>query len=98
MKTILATVATALLVVACGDTNTGGAASGSAAAKTTASAPAKPAKSAVIPASASPSPSAASADDLATEADFEEEAENEIASDNMEDELAKIEKEVGESK
>ena len=83
----------------CGDPattsgTTGGATSAAPAASTQAKPPAS-ATAAAPPASAAPSSSASAAtDEPPTQADFEDEAEREIGTDNLTDELAKLEKEL----
>lgn len=59
--------------------------------KTEAPAPSAPAKGTGAVAAAGTE----TADDLATEEDFEEEAANEITADNLEAELDRLEKEIG---
>ena len=46
-------------------------------------------------AAATPAGAAAQAEELPTEADFEEEAQKEISKDNVDGELDKLEKEIG---
>ena len=72
---------------------TGGATSAAPAASTQAKPPAS--ATAAPPASAAPSSSASAAtDEPPTQADFEDEAEQDIGTDNLTDELAKLEKEL----
>ncbi|HLM75916.1 MAG TPA: hypothetical protein VK459_24590 [Polyangiaceae bacterium] len=83
MKTTLILGAMALLLVACEEQ------------KSDAPASSAPARGATSAAAAAPATGTEAADDLATEQDFEEEAVKEITADNLESEVDKLEKEIG---
>jgi hypothetical protein len=89
----------ALTLLACGD---GGGAAASATAKSSASAKASAAAAPTSKASAAASATAAAppsdGDEQLTEADFEEAADKEIGLDNLDTELAALEKELAEDR
>lgn len=97
-RTLLSMIAVVAIASAgCGDPPVTTAPSGSAA---------KPATSVAAPSKASAAPTGAAsvampepmADEILTEADFEVEAEKDITADNMEAELASLEKDIEEAK
>lgn len=92
-RQLLACAVTALFVLAgCDDDKKDASAQGTT---TAAAKPPVTAAAATTTSAAATTAAVAATDDIPSEADFEEQAEKDITADNLEAELAKLEKEVG---